>query len=162
MTHCNELRITDFQPRHAEAFRDLNLAWIREFFRIEPFDLEELNDPVGTVIRPGGAILVVEAADRMVGVCALLYRSPGYYEVSKMAVREDCRGDGVGRRLLGAVVDRARRMDAHTLLIISNTVLEPAMRLYRSLGFRETPMPPGQPYERGNIALELSLQQEKR
>ena len=162
MIHCNELHIIDFQPRHAEAFRDLNLAWIKAFFRIEPFDLEELNDPVGTVSRPGGAIVVAEAEDQVVGVCALLYRSPGHYEISKMAVREDCRGRGVGRRLLGAVVDRARRMDAHTLLIVSNTVLEPAMRLYRSLGFRETPMPPGQPYERGNIALELSLQQERR
>ena len=158
MNDCHELRIIDFQPRHAEAFRDLNLAWIKAFFRIEPFDLEELNDPVGTVLRPGGVILIAEAADQAVGVCALLYRSPGCYEVSKMAVREDCRGRGVGRRLLDAVVDRARRMDAHTLLIVSNTVLTPAIRLYRSFGFRETPMPLGQPYERGNIALALSLQ----
>ena len=151
------INITDFRPCHAQAFRELNLAWIEKYFRIEPFDVETLSNPMDTVIRPGGAILVAETEGRVLGVCALLYRRSGCYEVSKMAVREDLQGKGIGRRLLTEVIHRARRMDAHTLLIISNTVLEPAIRLYRSLGFEEIAMEEDQPYERGNIALELAL-----
>lgn len=48
-------------------------------------------------------------------------------------------------------------MGARQLFIISNTVLEPAIHLYRRLGFAEVPLPPDREYARGNIALELDL-----
>ncbi len=116
--------------------------------------------PEDTILRPGGAILVAEDDHGVLGVCALLHHAPGCYEVSKMAVRKDLRGRGIGRQLLVVVISHARKMGAKQLRILSNTVLAPAIHLYRQLGFVEVPIPADQGYERANIALELALGQE--
>ena len=157
MCDLEKIRIVEYEPRHAEAFADLNLAWIREHFEVEPIDRQVLSDPEGAIIRPGGAILVAEDSGGVLGVCGLRYDSPGRYEVTKMAVREDWRGRGIGRRLLAEVISHARRLGARQLFIISNTVLAPAIDLYRKLGFVEVPCSAQQEYARGNIELELNL-----
>ncbi|MCP4625142.1 MAG: GNAT family N-acetyltransferase [bacterium] len=157
MKESDDIRIVEYKSRHAEAFRDLNLFWINEFFEVEEFDRQELLDPQETVIRPGGAIFVAEESGDVVGVLALLFQSPGYYEISKMAVRKDYRNRGVGRRLLVEVIAHARRIGARKLLIISNTVLKAAIHLYREFGFVEVPLPDTQKYDRANISMELSL-----
>ena len=152
-----EFQVVEYERRHATAFRDLNLAWIEEYFEVEEIDRDVLLHPEDTIIRPGGAILIAEDASGALGVCALRYDSPERYEVTKMAVREDLRGRGVGRRLLADVISHGRTLGAKHLYIISNTVLEPAIHLYRELGFVEVPLPAEQEYARGNIALELRL-----
>lgn len=152
-----EFQIVEYEARHATAFRDLNLSWIEEYFEVEEVDRRALLEPEDTILRPGGAILVAEAGDEILGVCALRHDSPGRYEVTKMAVRRDLRGHGIGRRLLCDVITHARLLGAKELFIISNTVLRPAIHLYRQLGFAEVPFPAEQEYARGNIALELNL-----
>jgi hypothetical protein len=57
------MRIVDYEPRHAEAWRTLNESWISRMFALEPHDHEQLNDPEGEILRPGGRIYMVEAAD---------------------------------------------------------------------------------------------------
>ncbi len=157
MPESGELRIVAYEPRHAEAFRDLNLAWIEEYFEVEDLDRRQLLDPEASILRPGGAIFVAESPEGVLGVCALVYEAPGRFEVSKMAVRKDVRGRGVGRRLLGEVIAGARRLGAEELSIVSNTVLETALHLYRAFGFVERACPQDDRYARCNVALELRL-----
>jgi len=155
MRSSSDLRIVEYEARHRDAFRDLNLSWIEEYFEVEEIDRRQLREPEQTILRPGGAILVAEDANGVVGVCALVCHSPGRYEVSKMAVRRDLRGNGIGRRILSEAILRARGLGAKQLFVISNTVLAPALHLYRQFGFLEVPLPAEQGYGRGNIALEL-------
>lgn len=157
MRSASEVQIVAFEPRHAEAFKDLNLAWIEEHFEVEEIDRTQLLDPEASILRPGGAILVAEDSSGVLGVCALLYEGPGLYEVSKMAVRRETRGLGVGRQLLSEAIAHARRLGAHKLTIFSNTLLEPAIHLYREMGFTEIPLPGDSSYDRCNISLELTL-----
>ena len=152
-----DFRVVEYEARHRDAFRDLNLSWIEEYFEVEELDRQQLLQPEDTILRPGGAILVAEDSEGVVGVCALLLESPGRYEVSKMAVDRDLRGRGIGRRLLSEVISHARGLGARQLSIRSNTVLEPAIHLYRQMGFLEVPLPAEQEYARANIALELVL-----
>jgi len=154
----SDLRIIEFDTRHHEAFRDLNLSWIEEYFEVEEIDRRQLLQPVDTILRPGGAILVAEESDSVLGVCALLFESPGRYEVSKIAVRKDVQGLGIGRRLLTEIIAHARKLGANELFIESSTVLEPAIHLYRELGFTEVPPPTAAEYGRCNIAFEMRLQ----
>ena len=150
--------IIPYESRHAAAFRDLNLAWLKEHFCVEPFDRAELNDPEGNVLAKGGAILVAEMDGKPVGVAALLFIAEGEYELSKMAVQTDLRGRGIGHRLLDASIDYAReQLRARRLILYSNTVLAAAIRLYRERGFREIPLPNAEAYQRANIAMELRL-----
>lgn len=152
-----EFRVVEYERRHAKAFCDLNLSWIEEYFEVEEIDRQALLHPEDTIIRPGGAILIAEDASGVLGVCALRYDSPERYEVTKMAVREDLRGRGIGHRLLADIISHGRALGARQLFIISNTVLKPAIHLYRQLGFVDVPLPAEQEYARGNIALELRL-----
>jgi GNAT superfamily N-acetyltransferase len=148
------LRIVAFEPSHAEAFRDLNLDWIEEHFAVEGLDRKHLDFPQESFVDAGGAILMAELDGRVVGCCALLKHSDSVYEVSKMAVMRECRGTGIGKRLLDVVIDHARSIGAQRLEIISSTRLPPAIELYKQAGFVEVPLE-SDAYARGNIALEL-------
>ncbi len=78
------------------------------------------------------------------------------YELSKMAVAEKVRGKGIGWLLGQAATNKARELGAKTVFLESNTVLEPAIRLYQKLGFRKVVGQPS-PYKRANIQMELKL-----
>ena len=158
MSESNEIRIVGFNAeRHAAAFAELNLVWIEEYFEVEQWDERVLYNPVREIIEPGGAILVAEdEGGEVVGVCGLRYEGPGRYEVTKMAVTDKMQGKGIGRRLLEAVIEHARGLGAKELFIISNTVLEAAIHLYRSGGFVEVESRQTE-YARGNIELLLKV-----
>jgi GNAT superfamily N-acetyltransferase len=81
------------------------------------------------------------------------------FEVAKMAVTAASQGGGIGRQLLHRVVEEARASGARRLYLETNARLEPAIRLYESLGFRHIPadrvIP--SPYARANVYMELLL-----
>jgi putative acetyltransferase len=151
------LTFRPFQTGDETAFRELNEAWIRQFFTIEPKDVEVLGDPVQHILRPGGEIVMAILDCRPVGCCALLAMADGSFELGKMAVDEECRGRGVGKELLAQVVERARRMGAKRLYLETSTKLPNAIHLYESQGFRH--LPPERvrqsPYARSNLYMEM-------
>lgn len=150
------VRIVPYAPAHRVRFRELNLAWITEYFRVEEADRRALDDPDGYILGHGGEILIAEADGRVVGGCALLRGEDGSFELAKMAVDPSMRGRGVGRALGEAAIERARTLGAPRVELLSNTTLAPAIALYRSLGFVEAPLPPND-YERANIKMVLDL-----
>ena len=151
-----QFSIVLFQDAHAGAFRDLNLEWIEEFFFVEDLDRKHLDYPRASFIDTGGAILIAKLNGAVVGCCGLLKHEEGVYEVSKMAVDRQHRGAGIGTVLLHEVITHARTIGAYRLDILSNTCLEQAIRLYKSIGFREVPFE-SDAYARGNIAMVLDL-----
>lgn len=42
-------------------------------------------------------------------------------------------------------------------MLLSSTKLLPALKLYESLGFRQRPLPDGQPYATADVCMELAL-----
>ena len=154
---AEEVVILDYSPEHHDAFRNLNLAWIEEYFSVEAADREQHDDPESSLLADGGAILVAQQGQQTVGVGALRYESPGCFEVTKMAVDSTLRYGGVGRKVLLALLDRARALEAEEVFLICNTSLAPAIHLYRSVGFSEIPLRGAKQYDRGNIAFGLQL-----
>ena len=152
----SQVTIVPYAPRHRERFRELNLAWIMEHFRVEDADRRALDDPEGYILGHGGHIFIAEAGGRVVGGCALLRNDDGSFELAKMVVDGSVRGQGVGRALGEAAIDMARSLGASQVELLSNTSLTPAISLYRSLGFVEAPLPPND-YERANIRMVLEL-----
>lgn len=150
------VKVVLFEDVHADAFRDLNLDWIEEFFFVEDLDRRHLDYPRTSFIDSGGAILMAELDGTIVGCCGLLKHVNGVYEVSKMAIERRFRGAGIGRILLRNVINYAHAKGAYRLEIVSNSCLEPAIRLYRSMGFQEVPFE-SDAYARGNIALALEF-----
>ena len=155
----SEIRIRSFEPGDETAFRALNEEWISKYFGMEEMDYATLSDPAGKILRPGGRIFMALFGDRPVGTCALLPIEPGAFEVVKMAVREDQRGRGIGRKLLVHAIEEARAISARRLYLETSKKLPNAIHLYESAGFRHLPperVKPS-PYARAEVFMEMLL-----
>jgi putative acetyltransferase len=150
------MEIVEFEPRHAQAFRTLNEAWISKDFEIEPKDREVLDDPQGQIVAKGGRIFMAVRDGEAVGCVALLKMADGGYEVAKMTVSEDLRGSGLGRRLMERCIEAGVEDGAPRLYLETNSGLAPALALYRATGFREL-APAQTEYARADVFMERKL-----
>jgi putative acetyltransferase len=141
------------------AFRTLNEEWISRYFVLEAKDRETLGDPENTILRKGGRVFMVYADGRAVGCAALIPMGDGVYELSKMAVSPQLRGQGIGRRLLEHTIAEARALGASSLFLGSNSKLANAVRLYEAVGFRHVAPEnlPEMHYARADVFMSMRL-----
>ncbi|MEO1244604.1 MAG: GNAT family N-acetyltransferase [Pseudomonadota bacterium] len=145
------VEIVDFSARYAKYFDSLNREWLDALFRVEQVDERLLRDPESQVIEPGGHILFACREDAPVGTVALKYHGDGRYELTKMAVTASERGQGVGRLLLAAAIERFRAVGGRQLYLESHSSLHAAIALYEAAGFRHEPPPAASKYERADV-----------
>lgn len=151
-----QIRITDYSPAYAQAFYDLNYAWISESYEVEPEDQKTLADPETYYLKDGGAILIALYGDEPVGTCALK-RNGDIVEMSKMTVSKSMRGKKIGDLLGNAVIEKARELGASKMILYSNRQGSAAgINLYRKLGFQEVPLTEHN-FKRADIKMELVL-----
>lgn len=146
--------VVTFDPKYLQAYVDLNRQWIEHYFRIEPMDTAQLQDPYRNVLEPGGEIFFVLENDEVVGTCAMVPHGPNCYELAKMAVNPILRGKGYGDILMQAALNWAKERKANRVILLSNTKLEPAISLYKKHGFQTIHLGPHPDYERCNIEME--------
>ena len=153
----DELIIESFRSEYAAAFKALNKAWIDKYFVMESSDYETLDYPE-KIIRKGGEILFISHNNTPIAVCALICKDEKnkIFELAKMAVDPNYQGQGLGYRIGHEIIKLAKELNASSLFLESNTILEPAINLYRKLGFKEVKNF-NSPYERSNIKMELTL-----
>ena len=150
------MEILDYQPRHAQAWKTLNEAWITKHFVLEEADRIVLEDPEGKVLAKGGHIFIGEQDGVPVGCVGLKSMADGGFEVIKMTGSEAARGTGLGRRLMEACVARAKAVGAPRLYLETNSALGPALGLYRAAGFTDMPAQCTD-YARCDVWMELKL-----
>jgi putative acetyltransferase len=141
------------------AFRTLNEEWISRYFVLEAKDRETLGDPENTILRKGGRVFMADVDGETVGCVALIPMGDGVYELSKMAVSPSMRGRGIGRRVLECAIAQARALGAKSLFLGSNSVLQNAVHLYESVGFRHVPPDelPDMHYARADVFMKMGL-----
>jgi GNAT superfamily N-acetyltransferase len=149
--------VVPYEAKYRDVFRRLNEAWISRYFTIEPPDTRVLAAPQTEILDKGGHILVALRDGEPIGVCALLKVDDSTFELAKMAVAEHARGLGAGYKLGEAAKAAARAAGASRLILESNTVLTPAITLYRKLGFVEVHGAHSE-YARCNIHMQVHLQ----
>ena len=144
---------------YCDQFIRLNEQWITEHFSIEDVDKRLAENPM-QIVEGGGHIISLVESDRVVGVCALFKEGDDCFQLARMAVDPKDRGKGYGDILIKAAINRASSRGAKTIYLISNTVLTPAISLYRKHGFltREEGQHPI--YARANIIMERCLRTE--
>jgi N-acetylglutamate synthase-like GNAT family acetyltransferase len=150
-----QLTILEYKPEYQPWFEKFNRDWIEKYFWMEPIDFAVLQNPEEHIIKKGGSILMASCDKEMAGTVALKYVEPGVYEFTKMAVDEKFRGQKIGLLLSEAAIIKARELGAKKIILYSNTVLAPAISLYRKLGFKEVPV--DAVYKRSDIKMELIL-----
>jgi putative acetyltransferase len=149
--------VRDFRPGDEAAFRDINIAWIERYFAIEQKDRDVLGDPQKYILGPGGAILVAADAGEIIGVVALMVIGDSSVELAKMGVSPAAQGKGAGRLLIDAAIEKARAMGMSRIYLETNSVLGPALKLYRDAGFAPLQQAVPSPYARADVQLELFL-----
>jgi N-acetylglutamate synthase-like GNAT family acetyltransferase len=154
----SEIRIRRFAPGDEPAFYRLNEAWIERYFHLEAKDRKMLDDPTGQILEPGGDILVAEDDGVAIGCCALIPMPAGTYELAKMAVSDSHQGRGIGRKLIEAVIARAREMGARRLFLETNGRMAPAIHLYESVGFVHVKRATPSEYDRSDVCMEMPLE----
>ena len=133
-------KIIDYQPAHQPFFEGVYREWFTAHFRVppEPVDDFVLTQPEKAILSKRGAILIALHEDRPAGFVALKRVNPFTYELTKMAVHPDFRGQGLGEAICSAALDRAETLGAKCVILYSHSSLQPALRLYQKLGFKET------------------------
>jgi len=152
-----EVRIVPFRPGLAPAFAALNLAWIEQYFRVEERDRIALTDCEAAIVTPGGQIFFAMRAEMVIGTCAVIRLDEATCELAKMAVIPAAQGQGVGRRLGETAIAFARQIGARKIMLLTNSRLAPALRLYEQLGFERGPLPAHTEYARADVYMELAL-----
>lgn len=156
----SSIEILGWDASLREDFKQLNLEWLIKHFNGELTDYDQaaLDTPESYYLSRGGYIWFARYAGDIVGCVALARHSDQQYEISKMGVKEDVQGCGVGRKLILTALEKARQLGASEVYLESATKLERALRLYRNMGFREIPHPNGKSiYPRSDIYMTLSL-----
>jgi ribosomal protein S18 acetylase RimI-like enzyme len=150
------IQIIEFDSSLAEVFANLNLAWIKKYFVVEPMDEQLLNQPQEYIILKGGHIFFAKVNDDIAGTFALIKGEEGVFELSKMAVSEGFQGRKVGNKMLEFCLEKAKELNARKVILYSNTILQPAIHLYKKYGFKEVPIKDSE-YKRSNIKMEVDI-----
>lgn len=159
MNAVDNTRVLSWHPAYREHFAGLNKVWIEKFFTLEPFDIDILEHPEENIIARGGDIIFVSVGKQIAGTVAYrpLEGEEDTVEMTKMAVDEAFQGRRLGWLLGKAVMERAAAAGFKKMVLYSNRVLEPAINMYRKLGFVEMELEPGR-YKRSNIKMTADLQ----
>lgn len=150
------LRVEPYHTSHHEAFRTLNLEWLLRYNLAEEPDYRVLENPIGEIVERGGFIWVALHGDQVVGTAALIKEPGNCYELAKMSVAPEFRGQGLGRLLIDTCIEKARLLGATKVELFSNHQLGPALKLYERVGFKYVPVVDS-PFQTADIKMELVL-----
>lgn len=119
------------------------MAEIRDHYPdldINEFAMEHTYDDVrkkfpGEHVPPDGCLLIAKSDGDVCGCIALGRLGDDTCEVRTLFVRPTCRGGGVGKALVDAVLDQARAFGYSYARLDTLQFMDSAQRLYRSIGF---------------------------
>jgi GNAT superfamily N-acetyltransferase len=132
-----DLHIRRYEDRDAEAVWDLHNRALHEIDAHGgngPWD-EDLHRIDEVYIRSGGEFVVGENNGRVVAMGALLPTGPGQGEIKRMRVEPSLQRQGLGRAILSALLEAARRRSLRRLHLETTAGQVAARGLYESSGF---------------------------
>src|SRR5258708_4417337 len=151
------VEIDTLRPEHVARFAELNRAWLDEYHLMEPSEEAQLADPQAQFVDSGGQIFVALSENNVVGTCAILPNGTDEFELAKLTVSPEFRGHGIARRLVERCIAFARERGVRRVMLVSNSQLQPALRLYESMGFEYRSVPAGTKYEVADVCMVFDL-----
>jgi GNAT superfamily N-acetyltransferase len=148
--------IIDYLPQYHEDFKRLNMEWLEQYQLVEDYDLEVLADPQKKILDGGGYIYLAKCGDVIAGSAGIINEGGGVFELAKMAVAPAFRGKGLSRLLIEKCLNKARQLNAKSVMLYSNSQLKTAISLYEKYGFKHIPNIDS-PLLTADVKMELSL-----
>jgi ribosomal protein S18 acetylase RimI-like enzyme len=97
----------------------------------EPEEIKKLQERIE---NKDEILLIAEENHQIVGM-ALGREAEGVCHLGFLAVTKECRGKGVGSKLLSRFIKEAKKKKAHKIWLFTSPFLVPAIRLYVKNGF---------------------------
>ena len=149
-----KLKIIPFHSKYTQDFYNLNVEWLEKYFYVEPYDEKVLSNPQKHIIETGGYIFFIKNETKIIGTIALIDQQT-YFELSKMAILPEYRGQKMGQKLIEYCINFAKQKKWKSITLYSHKKLVPAINLYKKVGFVEVPLERDVHYERANIKMML-------
>lgn len=154
----NLVEITGYNPAYKQAFHDLNIAWLEEYFTVEPAHRQMLENPEAELVAGGGEVFFAVRGHKqkleVLGTVGVRNAGGGIYELTKLAVSPAAQGLGLGRWLCETVIDFFRANDGKTLYLETHNKLKSALRLYKNLNFATVQNPGDSHYDGCDLYME--------
>ena len=111
-------------------------AEFRDYLKIQHYD-DELEHPEQKYGFPGGRLYLALCDGNVAGCVALRKLDEQRCEMKRLYVREDYRGNGIGKLLTDKLIREAKKIGYRHLLLDTFPFLERAIGMYQARGFRE-------------------------
>ncbi|MDE6188763.1 MAG: helix-turn-helix domain-containing GNAT family N-acetyltransferase, partial [Clostridia bacterium] len=145
--------VIPFEEKYRQTFIDFNTDWITSYFgKIEKHDIEEFEN-IDKDLERGGMIFFAVKDGIALATCMAKPLDGYTWEICKLGSNKRYSHKGAGSAVFEASMNWALDKGAERLFILSNSVLKPALHIYRKFGFKEIKLDNYQ-YERGDIAFE--------
>jgi len=155
----HNFRIVPFHKKYSSTFYHLNKIWIEESFSLEESDKFDLLNPEESIMNKGGEIFFVLIKNKPIATVAMIPIKSDIYELAKMTVDTQYRGNGIANKLMNKCILFAKEKKAKEIILITNDILVIARNLYDKYGFKEVPLDSDK-YLRGNVKMTLNLTEE--
>jgi GNAT superfamily N-acetyltransferase len=140
------LRIDEEPPTTPEAAFCLSRYFDELQKRFDSgFDSADASAALDEFMPPDGAFIVIRLHGEPVA-CGGIKPFKAMAYIKRMWVSPDARGLGLGRRLLGALEQKAGALGYRKVCLETNKALSEAQQLYRSSGYVEVPAFNDEPY----------------
>lgn len=134
----DEIVIRRFTPADAAGMRTLVLNGLGDRFgTIDETMNPDLDDVNGFYHDAGAAIVIAERGGELVGCGILIDEPPDAGRLVRMSVRRDQRGQGLGKRLVHALIEEARMRGMSRVVCETTDDWHDAIGLYLACGFIE-------------------------
>ena len=141
---------------HVRQFFRNYAAWLGVDLSFQNFE-EEMASLPGAYALPSGRLFYAERNGQPAGCVGIRPFSAGLCEMKRLYVEPGQRGFEVGRDLALAAIKAAKAIGYRKLLLDTLPAMRVAVKLYRELGFKETPAYYQTPVE-GTMFLALDLE----
>lgn len=134
-----KLNIREARGDEIDLVRSLFAEYASEItvdLSFQGFD-EELATLPGAYTPPTGRLLLALDGDDAVGCVALRPLGDNLCEMKRLYVRSSARGTGLGRRLVAAIIEEARRIGYSRMRLDTLPSMAVAISLYQGAGFVE-------------------------
>lgn len=152
------ITIREWREGDEKAFFDLSMEWLEKYDLVEPLDYEILSHPHEAILDRGGMIYMACDGEERIGTVSMVPMENGNWEIAKLGVTEKNQKQGIGRRLMDTAIAFAREKQCRELVVLTNSRLLDAIRMYHGYGFVDVP-PGDNIYESADMEMVLLLQE---